>query len=192
MFVAVGLGVGSLASTACAEDPVVFTYETLKYGSADTFLTGIRGNNIVGNYVIPGTTETGGIYYNMATQTWSPMPVATENGANFPGAIGSSPYGPSFGTPTGILRVVGTYQTEASAPYDLSYFYDGVGGRSDDFKPTPQQRLLLELARNFTALPSRRHQEAICGLVRALVDPSVPAEVPGLELVDVDPGPDAA
>ncbi|HSI40690.1 MAG TPA: autotransporter domain-containing protein [Xanthobacteraceae bacterium] len=126
MFVAVGLGVGSLASTARAEDPVVFTYETLKYGSADTFLTGIRGSNIVGNYVIPGTTETGGIYYNMATQTWSPMPVATENGANFPGAIGSSPYGPSFGTPAGILRVVGTYQTEASAPYDLSYVYDGA------------------------------------------------------------------
>ena len=94
----------------------------------------------------------------------------------------------------GINRIAGgrLYQIAQALGVEVSYFYDGVGGRSDDFKPTPQQRLLLELARNFTALPSRRHQEAICGLVRALVDPSVPAEVPGLELVDVDPGPDAA
>ena len=33
---------------------------------------------------------------------------------------------------------------------------------------TPQQRLLLELARNFLALPSRKHQEAICNLARVL------------------------
>jgi hypothetical protein len=32
----------------------------------------------------------------------------------------------------------------------------------------PQQRLLLELARSFMALPSRRHQEAICTLARVL------------------------
>ena len=32
----------------------------------------------------------------------------------------------------------------------------------------PQQRLLLELARSFIALPSRKHQEAICTLARAL------------------------
>ena len=94
----------------------------------------------------------------------------------------------------GINRIAGgrLYQIAQALGVEVSYFYDGVGGRSDNFKPTPQQRLLLELARNFTALPSRRHQEAICGLVRALVDPSVAAEVPELELVDVDPGPDAA
>ena len=36
----------------------------------------------------------------------------------------------------------------------------------------------LELARNFTALPSRRHQEAICGLVRALADPTLAGDAP--------------
>ena len=120
--IALGLTSAALTSAAHAQT----AYETLNYGTSSTFLTGIRGDNIVGNYVIPGTTETGGIYYNLATKTWSPMPEATENGANFPGAIGSSPYGPNFGTPSGILRVVGSYQTETSAPYDLSYIYDGA------------------------------------------------------------------
>lgn len=129
-FVAVGLGVGGLAQMAQAtplpSPPSPTTYETLDFGDHDTFLTGIRGDNIVGNYTIPGTTDTGGLYYNMTTKTWLPMPLATDNGANFPGAIGSSPYGPGFGNPDGILRVVGSYQTSASAPYDLSYLYDGA------------------------------------------------------------------
>ena len=120
------LGLATLSSQARADSPLLFSYETLNYGASDTFLTGIRGDNVVGNYVIPGTTETGGIYYNLATKTWSPLPVATANGANFPGAIGSSPYGPNFGTPAGVMRVVGSYQTETSAPYDLSYLYDGA------------------------------------------------------------------
>ncbi len=30
-------------------------YQTLNYGTSGTFLTGIRGNTIVGNYVVPGT-----------------------------------------------------------------------------------------------------------------------------------------
>lgn len=121
-----GLSAGAAVTPARAETPLLFSYVTLNYGDTDTFLTGIRGDNIVGNYVIPGTTETGGLYYNMTSGTWSAMPVATPNGVNFPGAIGSSPYGPSFGTPSGILRTVGSYQTEASAPYDLSYLYDGA------------------------------------------------------------------
>lgn len=37
--------------------------------------------------------------------------------------------------------------------------------------PTGEQRMLLELARNFLALPSRRHQESICAIVRALAEP---------------------
>ena len=45
------------------------------------------------------------------------------------------------------------------------------------FEPTHPQRLLLELARNFNALPSRKHQEAVCGLVRAVADAEhVPAQ----------------
>ncbi|HML27404.1 MAG TPA: hypothetical protein PKE16_00925 [Hyphomicrobium sp.] len=121
--VALSLGVVGFVQAARA-DPTV--YQTLDFGTYDTFLTGIRGNNIVGNYIIPGTTDTGGIYYNMTTQTWAPMPEATPNGANYPGAIGSSPYGPNFGNPDGILRVVGSYQTLNSSPYDYSYLYDAA------------------------------------------------------------------
>ena len=127
--VAIGLGVGGFAQAAQAEPArpaTPTTYQTLNFGTNGTFLTGIRGDNIVGNYTIPGSGETGGLYYNMATKVWSPMPEATANGANFPGAIGSSPYGPNFGNPGGILRVVGSYQTATSAPYDLSYFYDAA------------------------------------------------------------------
>ncbi len=127
--IGVGLGVGGFGQAAQAEPPLPTKptiYQTLDFGTNNTFLTGIRGDNIVGNYTIPGAGETGGLYYNMTTQTWQPMPEATANGANFPGAIGSSPYGPSFGNPGGVLRVVGSYQTADSAPYDRSYLYDGA------------------------------------------------------------------
>ena len=50
---------------------------------------------------------------------------------------------------------------------DVSYFYEGQD-KAFSFEPTPQQRMLLELARNFTALPSRKHQEAVCQLARAM------------------------
>jgi transcriptional regulator with XRE-family HTH domain len=45
------------------------------------------------------------------------------------------------------------------------YFFEGLGaGRPAG----PARRMTLELARDFVALPSRRHQEALCGLARAL------------------------
>lgn len=97
----------------------------LNYGASGTFLTGIRGNSIVGNYVVSGTGATGGLLYNTLTGTWSPMPVATPDGVNYPGASGSSPYGPSFGNIGGVLRVVGTYLPPGSS-YDRSYLYDGA------------------------------------------------------------------
>src|SRR5580698_8578628 len=86
------------------------TYTTLNFGTSGTFLTGIRGNNIVGNYVIPGSGQTGGLLYGVSSGTWTPFPLATANGANFPNAIGSSPYGPSFGSQSGVLNVVGSYK----------------------------------------------------------------------------------
>jgi hypothetical protein len=42
-----------------------------------------------------------------------------------------------------------------------------------NFKPTPQQRMLLELARNFISMSSRKHQEAMCSLARALSNPEL-------------------
>jgi len=122
---AVAIGTGVLSPAAATPRPPT-VYETLTYGTTSTFVTGIRGTTIVGNYVIPGTSETGGLLYDLTTSTWSALPFATANGVNFPGAIGSSPYGPSFGTQTGVLRAVGSYQTTASAPYDLSYLYDAA------------------------------------------------------------------
>ena len=58
---------------------------------------------------------------------------------------------------------------------EVGYFFDGMDNERA-FKPTPQQRLLLELARSFVSLPSRKHQEAICSLARALAHPEL-AEV---------------
>jgi transcriptional regulator with XRE-family HTH domain len=48
------------------------------------------------------------------------------------------------------------------------YFFEGLGAE----RPAePSRRMTLELARDFVALPSRRHQEALCGLARALSEP---------------------
>ncbi|CAH1673026.1 Outer membrane autotransporter protein [Chelatococcus asaccharovorans] len=123
-FVTIGLALCSVNREAYAQAATAYT--TLNYGTTGTFLTGIRGNSIVGNYVVPGTTATGGLLYNMSSGQWSAMPVATANGVNYPDAIGSSPYGPSFGNQGGVLRTVGSYMTAASSPYDLSYLYDAA------------------------------------------------------------------
>ena len=72
----------------------------------------------------------------------------------------------------GINRISGgrLYMLAQALGVEVGYFYDGLGVEGGSFEPTQQQRLLLELARNFNALPSRRHQEAVCGLVRAVAD----------------------
>ncbi len=110
----------------CASNAAqLLNYMTLDFGSDQTFLTGIRGDNIVGNYVVPGTTATGGLIYDSKTGVWSAFPYATPNGVNYPGASTASPYGPSFGSPSGILRVVGSYKPEGGS-VDLGYLYDGA------------------------------------------------------------------
>ena len=60
---------------------------------------------------------------------------------------------------------------------EVSYFFSGIGD-GNSFKPTPQQRMLLELARNFIAMPSRKHQDAVCSLARALTNPELVADQP--------------
>ena len=62
----------------------------------------------------------------------------------------------------GINRISGgrLYMLAQALGVEVGYFYDGLG-EGGSFKPTQQQRLLLDLARNFSALPSRRHQEAV-------------------------------
>jgi subtilase-type serine protease len=125
---ALALGIGGRPALA---QPVAnaLTYVTVDYGTYSTFLTGMRDDTITGQYVIGGGNgATGGLLYSTATQSWTPFPVATPSGVNYPGAIASTPYGLSFGSYGGILRGVGSYQTTASAPYDLGYFYDSAAG----------------------------------------------------------------
>jgi transcriptional regulator with XRE-family HTH domain len=61
------------------------------------------------------------------------------------------------------------YQIAQALDVEVGYFFEGVK-TEHDVRPNPQQRMLLELARNFVALPSRRHQEALCALARVLAD----------------------
>ncbi|MGF1477627.1 MAG: helix-turn-helix domain-containing protein [Geminicoccaceae bacterium] len=73
----------------------------------------------------------------------------------------------------GINRIAAgrLYNIARALGVDVSYFFDGMGDM-EGFRPTNQQRMLLELARNFISMPSRRHQEALCSLARALADES--------------------
>ncbi|WP_156922227.1 autotransporter outer membrane beta-barrel domain-containing protein [Azorhizobium doebereinerae] len=118
-----GMAVTMLSFGAKAQ---TLSYQLLQYQGASTFFTGIHAGLLTGNYVIPGTTYTGGLLYNQTTGTWSAFPTATANGSNYPGAIVSSPYGPGFGSQYGILRAVGSYQTTATSPYDTGYLYDAA------------------------------------------------------------------
>ena len=57
------------------------------------------------------------------------------------------------------------YQIARALGVEPGYFFEGLGaGRPAE----PRQGMMLELARDFTHLPSRRHQEAVAGLARAL------------------------
>jgi transcriptional regulator with XRE-family HTH domain len=67
------------------------------------------------------------------------------------------------------------YQIAQALDVEVGYFFEGVETESA-IRPNPQQRMLLELARNFIALPSRRHQEALCTLVRVLANAKLAPE----------------
>ena len=60
---------------------------------------------------------------------------------------------------------------------EVGYFFEGMSQTPEAVAATPQQRLLMELARSFMALPSRKHQEAICNLVRTLANTDPIGEV---------------
>jgi transcriptional regulator with XRE-family HTH domain len=71
---------------------------------------------------------------------------------------------------TGANRIaVGRlHQIAQALGVEPGYFFEGLGpGRAAE----PRQRAMLELARDFVRLPSRRHQEALCALARALAEP---------------------
>ena len=107
------------------------SYVTLNDGTTGTFLTGIRGDTIVGNIVVPGA-GTGGVLYSRAGGGWVPFPESTPSGANYPHATGSSPYGPGFGSVNGILFAVGSYKTSASGAYDIGYLYNAAAAPGNE------------------------------------------------------------
>jgi transcriptional regulator with XRE-family HTH domain len=76
----------------------------------------------------------------------------------------------------GVNRIAAgrLYQIAQALGVKVGFFFEDLNG-AGDLSLLPQQRMLLELARNFIAIPNRRHQEAICSLVRVLageVEPS--------------------
>jgi transcriptional regulator with XRE-family HTH domain len=78
---------------------------------------------------------------------------------------------------TGINRISAgrLFQIAQALGVGIAYFYEDVEpGRGDAgnvVELMPQQRMLLELARNFSSIPSKKHQEALCSLARALSEP---------------------
>ena len=118
----IATGVCSFSTPARAQ----LNYIPYQYGDSTlTTVTGIRGDNMTGNYLANGGV-TGGLLFRLSTGAIEPFPSATSGASNFPGATSSTPYGPSFGSSTGILRVGGSYKTVASNPNDLGYLYDGA------------------------------------------------------------------
>ena len=85
----------------------------------------------------------------------------------------------------GINRIAAgrLYNVARALGVEVGYFFEGLDD-AQPFQPTAQQRMLLELARNFISLTSRRHQEAICVLARAL------AEEPEATELQIDDGTD--
>lgn len=77
---------------------------------------------------------------------------------------------------TGINRISAgrLYQIARALGVEISYFFEDVdpggGAQAKAQELMPQQRMLLELARNFAAIKSRKHQEALCHLARVLSD----------------------
>lgn len=119
-----------IALSTSARAQLVFT--TYQYpNSVVTTITGIRGDNMTGNFTTGSGGNTGGLLFGLSSgaivsSNIAPFPTATSNLSNYPGAISSTPYGPSFGSSTGILRVAGSYKTTASSPYDLGYLFDAA------------------------------------------------------------------
>jgi hypothetical protein len=67
------------------------------------------------------------------------------------------------------------HQIAQALGVEIGYFFEGIG-IEHDVRPNPPQPRLLELARNFVALPSRQHQEALCILARALANAELTPE----------------
>jgi transcriptional regulator with XRE-family HTH domain len=79
----------------------------------------------------------------------------------------------------GINRIAGgrLYTIAKALGVEVGFFYDGIGAEPGACEPTSKQRLLLELSRSFSSITSRRQQEALCSLARALASSELAAEL---------------
>lgn len=116
-----GAALAAPLSVGLPADAQQITYQTLQYpGTSATGVTGFRGYNITGSY-----GGMGGLLYRTDTGQFQAYPVATSNGANYPGAQSSQPYSPTFGSPDGILRAVGTFKPSGN-PLASTYIWDNA------------------------------------------------------------------
>ena len=117
----------ALSTTAEAQ----ITTQVIQYQNAQTTgATGIRGDNMTASYNFTGGT--GGLLYRLSSGTFYPLPQATANGSNFPGAVSSQPYGPTFGDLGGILKVTGTLIPSAGQP-DSSFIFDSAAAPGQQY-----------------------------------------------------------
>lgn len=148
----------AMLMTTSALVPVAATAQSLDYttfgypGSSVTTVTGIRGDNMTGNFSIANSGgSTGGLLYTLPSLVPAPFPSTTSPPVNFPGATSATPYGPSFGSTNGILRVVGSYKTTASGANNFGYLYDGAAA------PGQQITTLIAPAGGSTTLNTIAH-----------------------------------
>lgn len=82
-----------------------FSSSTLNYTASgttySTYLTGIRGENIVGMYIDSDNFDHG-LLYDLNLGAWI--------GIDYPGAVSTVPYGPSFGSYAAGMDIVGSYK----------------------------------------------------------------------------------
>ncbi len=102
-------------------------YDTLDYPDApgaDTYLTGIRDNNIVGLSESAGVTT--GLRYQRAQEQWTVL--------NFPDATSTAPYGPGKGADgSNTFRMVGSYKASGSNN-DIGFLYDETKVTAEKWK----------------------------------------------------------
>lgn len=133
------IGIGRIRAVAWLAAPLLCSVSTAALaqalnfttfgvaGSNITTVTGIRGNNMTGNFSIPNSGgATGSLLYTLPSLVPAPYPDASSPPVNFAGATSATPYGASFGSATGILRTVGSYKTATNGNGDLGFLYDGA------------------------------------------------------------------
>ena len=81
----VASAVGAVSTPAFAQ----LSFNTYQFDSSSiTTVTGIRGNNMTGNFSTGSGGNTGGLFFNPALTFGNviPFPTATSSGSNYPGA----------------------------------------------------------------------------------------------------------